>query len=39
MGIGIMTSAPRHYYRDNICLSSVGELSETLIKQMQRLLS
>lgn len=39
MGIGIMTSAPRHYYRDNICLSSVGELSETLINQMQRLLS
>ncbi|WP_154943609.1 cobaltochelatase CobT-related protein [Klebsiella grimontii] len=39
MGIGIMTTAPRNYYRDNICLSSVGDLSETLIKQMQRLLS
>lgn len=39
MGIGIMTDAPRHYYRDNICLNEVSELSETLIKQMQRLLS
>ena len=39
LGIGILTDAPRHFYRDNICLNNVGDLAETLIKQMQRLLS
>ncbi|HGL3854423.1 TPA: hypothetical protein ACKE3U_003750 [Klebsiella aerogenes] len=39
LGIGILTDAPRYYYRDNICLNHVGDLAETLIKQMQRLLS
>lgn len=39
LGIGILTDAPRRFYRDNICLNNVGDLAETLIKQMQRLLS
>ncbi|HCL5638237.1 TPA: cobalamin biosynthesis protein CobT [Klebsiella aerogenes] len=39
LGIGILTDSPRHFYRDNICLNNVGDLAETLIKQMQRLLS
>ena len=39
LGIGILTDSPRRFYRDNICLNNVGDLAETLIKQMQRLLS
>ena len=39
LGIGILTDPPRRFYRDNICLNNVGDLAETLIKQMQRLLS
>ncbi|HBL6736594.1 TPA: hypothetical protein LSH72_003981 [Klebsiella oxytoca] len=39
LGIGILTDSPRRFYRDNICLNDVGDLAETLIKQMQRLLS
>lgn len=39
LGIGILTDSPRRFYRDNICLNKVGDLAETLIKQMQRLLS
>ncbi|TYF62498.1 hypothetical protein DJ537_26000, partial [Enterobacter hormaechei] len=34
LGIGILTDAPRRFYRDNICLNNVGDLAETLIKQM-----
>lgn len=39
LGIGILTDSPRRFYRDNICLNDVSDLAETLIKQMQRLLS
>jgi hypothetical protein len=27
LGIGILTDAPRHFYRDNICLNNVGDLA------------
>lgn len=39
LGVGIMTDAPSRFYKDSICLDTVSDLSETLIKQMQRLLA
>ena len=39
LGVGILTNAPSRFYSDSICLNKISDLSETLIKQMQRLLA
>ena len=39
LAIGVETDAPRQFYSNNICISTVEELSKTLIKEIQKMVS